>query len=145
MGWLSIWTKKTKTVDSYPDQLMAWTRSTHKYNATQSLKCAYGFSHRSKLESSVCQLIYLREKAGELVHINHEQHVYLTKARILFIPDFHCLKDGKDYFIEAKGMETPEYRIKRRLWMHYALAPLEVWKGSHTNPKLSETIIPVSE
>lgn len=104
--------------------------------------CQYGHSHRSKLESAVCQLVWLREKAGELKLIGAEVTIHLSAARIVYIPDLHCLKDGKDLFIEAKGFQTPEWRIKRRLWLAYGPAPLEVWAGNHAYPKLSEVLHP---
>jgi len=114
-----------------------------KYGNIQSAGCSYGFSHRSKLEYAVCQLIWLREKAGELKHIQHECNIHLTKARVLYIPDFKCeTRDGL-LFIEAKGYEAARWPTIKKLWKHYGPGPLEIWKGMHRRPILDETIIPV--
>lgn len=109
-----------------------------------SLVCEYGFSHRSKLESAVCQLIRLREKAGELEHLQHECHVYLTEARIGYIPDFKCrdTKTGEEFYVEAKGYANDRWPIKKKLWKFYGPGRLEIFTGTHLNPVLSEEIIP---
>src|SRR5580692_3962193 len=73
-------------------------------NTAPSEPCKYGFSHRSKLELSVCHLIYLRERAGELKHLQHEDHVKLS-GWYTYVPDFKCLdlKTNEEFWIEAKG------------------------------------------
>ena len=108
--------------------------------------CRLGHSHASKLESAVCQMLQLREKAGEIDIVQTQSNVYLTDAKILYIPDFECedKKTEQIFFVEAKGMETPVYRIKRRLWKFYGPGPLIVYKGSHDRIFEHETIIPVA-
>lgn len=116
-----------------------------KYGNTSSL-CTLGHSHRSKLESSVCGILALRQKAGELELVQVDDHVYLSRARILYVSDFKC-KDSKtgDFFhVEAKGFETPEWKIKKRLWKYYGPGILEIWMGSR-NPTLVETIYPTAK
>lgn len=115
-----------------------------KYGNKTTVGCAYGYSHRSKLEAAVCQLVFLRERAGELEHLQHESHVRLTDAAITYIPDFKCRDTAtqEEFYIEAKGFETPEWRLKKRLWKVYGPSRLEVWGGYHTRPQLMETIVP---
>ena len=48
--------------------------------------------------------------------------------------------DGSRVFAEAKGYQTSDYRIKRRLWIHNRTELLEVWMGSASRPFLSETL-----
>lgn len=107
--------------------------------------CALGHSHRSKLEGAVCQIIQLRQKAGELELLQVEDHIYLTDARIGYIPDFKCkdLKTGEIFHIEAKGFENDRWPMKKKLWKHYGPNRLEIWKGTHTRPYLDEVVIPV--
>ena len=109
--------------------------------------CALNHSHASKLESSVCQMIQLREKAGELKLIQVQAKVYLTRARIGYIPDFLCtdLRTGGDLFVEAKGWPNDTWPIKKKLWKYYGPAPLEIWTGSHLRPVLDEVIVPAPE
>lgn len=102
-----------------------------------------GYSFASKLEASVYSLLKLREEAGEFTQIRCQVSVYLSDARILFKPDFECITaGGGSVYVEAKGLETAVYRIKRRLWMAYGPGPLEVYKGSHQRPKLAEVLLP---
>ncbi len=106
-----------------------------------------GYSFSSKLEASVFTMIKMREVNGELKLLQVQDHIYLTKARILYIPDFKCLdiKTNKEIWIEAKGMQAPTWPIKKKLWKFYGPGVLEVWRGSHLRPFLDETIVPESE
>jgi len=70
--------------------------------------------------------------------------VYLTKARILYIPDFKVFDHGLGDFSweEFKGFETDTWRIKRRLWLNYGPGILNVWKANRAGVYLHETIKP---
>lgn len=124
---------------------MAWSRA--KFGNTTTVGCHYGFSHRSKLEAAVCQLIWLREKAGEIQHLQHEVHVYLTRARIGYVADFKCrdVKSGGEFFVEAKGYANDRWPTIKKLYKFYGPGTLEVWTGTHRRPVLSETIVPVTQ
>lgn len=104
--------------------------------------CRLGHSHRSKLESSVCAIYQLRERSGDAELLGVEDHVYLTDARILYIPDFRLRNASGLFWGESKGFETPEWKIKKRLWEYYGPGPLEIWRGSAGNPRLTEVVIP---
>lgn len=101
-----------------------------------------GFS--SKLEHAVYQILKLRERAGEIKILRTQENIQLTKAGIIYIPDFTCeyLPTGGPLFVEAKGFEGPRWPTIKKLWKHYGLGPLEIWKGSHLRPVLAQTIIP---
>lgn len=73
-----------------------------------------------------------------------QHHTYLTAARINYIADFSAfeLATGNIIFFEAKGVETPSWRIKRRLWEFYGPGELRIYKGNHVRPFLFETIVP---
>lgn len=103
-----------------------------------------GRSFGSKLETAVFQVIKFRERANEIRFLQQQDRIALTAAEIAYIPDFKCedLKTGEIFWIEAKGFETPEWRIKRRLWQHYGPGKLEIWMGDWRKPFLKETIIP---
>lgn len=101
-----------------------------------------GRSFGSKLEAAVYQELRLREKVGDLIFVQQQDHVYLTDARIHYIPDFLCIDKGEKFWVEAKGMETPEWRLKLKLWRVYGPGRLEIYKGSHLRPKLVEVVIP---
>lgn len=106
--------------------------------------CAQNHSHRSKLESSVCQILHLRQAAGEIKVLQAEDHVFLTEARIGCVPDFKCqfVLTGETFWVEAKGFANDRWPIIKKLWKYYGPGLLEIWGGSHLNPKLMETIDP---
>lgn len=101
-----------------------------------------GRSFASKLEAAVYQILKLREKAREIDIVNHQDHVYLTKSRIHYIPDFRIFDYKLNDFawVEAKGFETTDWRIKKNLWSFYGPGRLEIYRGSDKKPFLDETI-----
>lgn len=101
-----------------------------------------GYSFASKLEAAVYgQLKYL-VLAGEIKILSHQPRVHLTDARILYIPDFKCLqlKTNEEFFVEAKGHETPDWKIKKRLWAYYGPASLHIWRGTYLRPVLKQIL-----
>ncbi len=120
----------------------------HKYKAEKVSFAGLWF--HSKLEAAVYALLLLREKAGELKVIQLQKHVKFHTYKygeIRMIPDFYVqdLKTGEEFFIEAKGMETREWLRKRKAWLIGGPGRMEIWKGSHTRPKLTEILIPKGE
>jgi hypothetical protein len=107
------------------------------------VECA-GYSFASKLERELFLLLKLMEKAGELKEIQVQCHVYLTRARIAYIADFkaHDVELGQDVYFEAKGFETPIWRIKRKLWTVYGPGVLRVYKAARQGVVMTEEIIP---
>jgi hypothetical protein len=103
-----------------------------------------GYTFASQFECAVFNFLLLREKAQEIRDIQCQDHIYLTKARIPYIPDFKFLdlKSGEFVWAEAKGFETDPWKIKRKLWQYYGPGKLEIYKGSAKSFKLYETVIP---
>lgn len=97
-----------------------------------------GYSFASKLEAAVYLQLKISLLAGEIKILAHQPRVSLTEARILYIPDFKCvdLKNNSVFFVEAKGFETPDWKIKKRLWEKYGPAPLHIWRGTYRRPTL---------
>ena len=122
---------------------MAWGRhSTNKYGAKREEIAGRSFA--SGLEKAVYLYLLALEQGGEISDIRCQVRVLLTEAKILFIPDFSVFDKalGETVHVEAKGLESDVYRIKRRLWMHYGPGLLRVYKGSKTKFKLFEEIRP---
>lgn len=120
------------------------TKKTKYGNHVPLEPCKYGNSHRSKLELSVCHLIWLRERAGELKLLQHEDHIRLS-GWYLYIPDFKCLDlaTGEEFWIEAKGGQgNDRWPSTKKGWRHAGPGRLEVWKGTHVRPVLDEVITP---
>ena len=104
-----------------------------------------GYSFSSGLEAAVFSLLKDDELAGNSKVEKVQDRVLLTDAKIAYIADFKCSdpKTGEIYWVEAKGYETPSWRIKLRLWKFYGPGKLLIYKGTKIRPVLSETVIPV--
>jgi hypothetical protein len=113
---------------------MAW----HKYGAKKVTLDGYKFD--SKFEAWVYQNLVLNEVFGKLVEL--QPKVYMTKAKILMKPDFLLLdKQGKRVYLEAKGMKTPVFNLKARLWRHYGDGKLIVVQRSGKTYKVTKEIV----
>lgn len=117
---------------------MTW----HKYRAKRVSYDGQNFA--SKLEASVYQILKLREKAGEIEILASQETIYLTDADIAYKPDFTVMdkKTGLTVWIEAKGLATAVWAIKKRLWAKYGPGNLEIWKGKYNRPYLDEVVVP---
>lgn len=128
---------------SWQNKLYRSKKKEKKYgNEEVDSLCSYGFSHRSKLERSVCELIRLRELAGDLEHLAHEETVYLSRARYRYVADFKCRDKAGVLFIEAKGFADKRWPTTKKLWKAYGPGRLEIWIGNHRRPVLEKTIVP---
>ncbi len=121
----------------------------NKYGAIPTVDRS-GRSFSSKLEASVYQVLLLRQKAGEITSIECQVPVLVcgtlghecdSRSKVVYIADFKCIKkDASIFYVEAKGMPTPTWQIKKRLWRHHIQIPLEIWGGSWQRPHLMETL-----
>lgn len=119
-----------------------YKRSSNKFNAVKSSSDGYSFG--SKLERAVYEILKLQQAAGELKILKTQECIYLTDARILYKPDFTCEDsiNGEVFWVEAKGLKTPVWAIKKRLWTAgYGPGKLIVYEGNHSRLFISETII----
>mgnify|MGYP001611470679 FL=1 len=116
---------------------MSW----HKFHAKRTETDGHSFA--SKLEAALYAQLKLEERAGLIRDIQVQDHVYLSDAEILYIPDFKytVTATGKSEWAESKGMETASWRIKRKLWQTYGPGLLKVFKGSASRIILAEEII----
>lgn len=96
----------------------------------------------SKLEAAVFSILEDMQDDGLIFELKCQVEVRLTKADILYKPDFSFIRWGKQHYAEAKGFKTASWAIKKRLWAHYGPGPLDIYEGHYSNPKLTETIIP---
>lgn len=112
----------------------------HKFGAKRTEHA--GISFASKFEAHIYSILKLREKAGEIRILKIQDHVKLTEAEILYIPDFKCeyVSSGEIFWSEAKGFETPEWKIKKKLWLYYGPGKLEIYTGSVKYFKREEII-----
>ena len=88
----------------------------------------------------------LRERAGDLRNLQRQQSIVLQEGprnqRITLRIDFSWEdpKTGDRCFGEAKGFETPEWKLKLKLFRARPPGRLEIWGGTYKNPKLMEVV-----
>lgn len=105
-----------------------------------------GRSFASKLEAEVFDYLKLLEGEGEFRDIRCQVHVYLTDARIDYIPDF-CVFDvklGQDVYVEAKGFQTETWLLKKKLWRYYGPGRLRIFMMGDRAIKQVEEIVPMT-
>lgn len=126
--------------------MSAWRPQTKsKYGAAKVDRDGYTFA--SQLEAATYDLLKLRLLAGEFDTIQCQVTVYLTDARIRYIPDFKCssITNHTSFFVESKGYIGERWPTIKKLWLYYGEAPLEIYTGHYSRPTLTETIIPRSK
>lgn len=100
-----------------------------------------GRSFGSALEARLFDYLVVLENIGDIRDIQQQDHIYLTRANILYIADYKVfdINRGEAVWYEAKGFETPEWRIKRKLWLHYGPGILHIYKSPG---KVTEILMP---
>lgn len=92
---------------------MTWAgRKTHKYRA-KSVELD-GIRFDSKAEARYYLALKTRVAAGDVVTFLRQVPIHLpgsTKLVIDFV-EFHA--DGTTHFVDVKGMETEQFRLKKR-------------------------------
>lgn len=103
-----------------------------------------GYTFASKLEAALYDKLKIMELAGQIKIEKVQDHVRLTKAEILYIPDFRILdfNSGKQVWCESKGFESARWPMVKKLWLWYGPGELRIWKGTYQNIRLVETIVP---
>jgi len=106
-------------------------KSKHKYRAKPTKVDGHRFD--SSAEAEYYQNLKLMARAGELEILELQPKIYLTKARILYTPDFKILQNDETVYIDVKGARTTAFAIKERLWKHYGAGKLRLIKKSGKN------------
>lgn len=103
-----------------------------------------GVSFPSKLEAAVYQYLLKREFLGEITDVKRQQTVVLqdgpAEVRIAWRVDFSFMRCGRLTYAEAKGLPTPEYVLKLKLFRKNPSADLEIYGGTYKQIKLMEKI-----
>jgi hypothetical protein len=91
----------------------------HKYGAVGTN------GYASKAEAAYAAELKLRRMCGQIHDVQRPEPIHLT-AGIKYQPDFSFTEDGRTVFIDVKGVETPVFRLKARLWVVYGPGLLRV-------------------
>jgi len=114
-----------------------------KENKYKNTKTIYeGIKFDSKGEMLYYMLLKHQEKCGIIKDIELQPRIYLSQAKILYKPDFKYIRIEKNQIIYAdfKGMKTPVFNLKARLWKAYMDCPLELIVKSGRHFKLDKRI-----
>lgn len=115
-----------------------------KRNKFRAQRTADGFP--SRLESAVYHYLLKREEMGEIEDIKRQQTVILQDGppdvKIQWKLDFSARyrATGETFYVEAKGIKMPEYKLKLKLWRANPPAALEIYGGSYDRIRLEEKI-----
>jgi hypothetical protein len=106
----------------------------------------------SILEKDTYLLLKKWADLGLVSQLRQQSPVLLTRAKVKLVADFSCFAMGLEtiagtlkgpLWVEAKGVETPVWRIKRKLWQFYGPSHLLVYKrAGRRGLVLDEVIIP---
>lgn len=94
----------------------------HKFKAKQTIND--GIRFHSKLESNYYSTLKLRQRGGDVLFFLRQVPFYLPGG-VKYVCDFQEFHtDGTVHFVDVKGMETPEFKAKKK--MVEALYPIEI-------------------
>ena len=97
----------------------------NKYSAQKTT--VNGITFHSKGEANCYIYLNMLEKAGELEMLDLQPMVYLSRAKILYRPDFLIKEKGVKIWVDFKGFTTHGFAIKRKLWKTYGPGPLRIY------------------
>lgn len=85
----------------------------HKYKAVKTE--ADGIRFDSKIEARYYEQLKLRQRAGEVVFFLRQVPLHLPGS-VRYVVDFQEFhSDGSVHFVDVKGMETTEFKTKKRI------------------------------
>lgn len=94
-------------------------KRSNKYNNIRTV--IDGFKFDSKREANIYQNLKLLEEKGNISNLQRQVPFVLYDAnkpyfrKMSYIADFTYTHNGTLYVIDAKGVKTPVYKIKKRL------------------------------
>jgi hypothetical protein len=109
-----------------------------KFNARKTV--VDGITFPSKLEASIYCLFKAKERNGQIKNLRRQVRIHLV-AGIYYVVDFsYETPTGMTRYVEAKGIATPAWKIKKKLWREFGPGALEIWKGTYVRPLFEEEV-----
>lgn len=100
-----------------------------KYGAKKTVLDGIRFD--SMAEAEYYLILKAQKLRGEIADFILQPKIYLSAAKILFKPDYLVINlDGSRFFVDVKGMMTPVFKLKLRLWKAYCSERLLLVKKS---------------
>lgn len=136
---------RKKKAWSKPKKKTTKKKKRHKYSAIKSTSSDGMYTFPSRLEKRTYEHLRLLEKAGEIKFLKTQVRVEMTDASIIYMVDFliYDLARSEEVWVEAKGIETDVWRLKKRLWKYYGPGRLQIYRAHPSQGCiLSEEIVP---
>lgn len=109
----------------------------NKYKVSAKADRTYaGKVYASKAEMFFARMLAMMLANGEVLSVVEQPRVTLLDAprhkdRIVYVPDFLVTyKGGEVMYIDVKGMQTPEFKLKLKLWIDHGPGKLRLVKQS---------------
>jgi len=82
----------------------------------------------SKAEGGYAVVLQEQLRLGLIAHLDYQPRVKLTTF-ITYVPDFkYTAKTGIVVYVDVKGFETPEFKLKEKLWIEFGPGRLIIIK-----------------
>jgi len=128
---------------------LSWKPLLKKYGVNQARQTAHvkqeldGYSFASGLERDTYLHLKLMKAAGEISAIRCQVTINITKY-IRWRIDFECDDiEGNVFYVEAKGFETEDYKLKKKAYKEFGKFPLYVYiRYGKDQVTIKETIFP---
>jgi len=104
-----------KCADPYISKTPTKDGARTKYGNSRTYCEIIGRTFDSLWERTVARRLWARQQAGEISDLTFQVTVDLLGC-VRMRPDFQYVEDGVLITHEAKGLETPQYRLQRKLW-----------------------------
>lgn len=119
-------------------------KNAHKYNARKTHCKWANHPHPSGLEAEVCDILALRQKAGDIRNLKWQQTVELDYGLRWKVDwSFEQSPDWHFRLAEAKGKEDATFKHKYRMYTQgCGKWPLEMWRGTWKRPYLDKIVFP---
>lgn len=78
-----------------------------------------GIKFASQAEAEYYLELKFREKTGVIKLLELQPAVKMTYSNIKYVADFLIEEDGRQVFIDVKGVMTPVFKLKLKLWRYY--------------------------
>lgn len=116
---------------------MKWRPGGNKYKVSPPDQRTW----RGRCYASKAEMEYAVLLASTRTWTREQPVVLLGPSQIRYVPDFAVYGDTEDpIYIDIKGMETPEFKLKKKLWAAHGPGNLHIVKKSGKKFKTTEIV-----
>lgn len=119
-------------------------RRKSKYNVSKpEARTFRGKVYDSKAEMTYATYLNDFINCGEITEVVEQPRLWLGVPENVYVPDFLVIqKYGEPYYVDVKGVETPQFKKVKKLWAAYGRLPLKIVTLKGSTFHVSEIILP---